>query len=491
MKTAVIYARFSCDKQRDESIEDQLRVCHEYAKREGYRVVKEYPDRAISGRTDARPQFQLMVSEAPISDVVIVYQMERFSRGRYDPSIYKSQLEKKGVRVVSATEYIPETPEGVLIEKLLEGQAAYFSLDLSRKTKRGMEGNAMQAKSNGDCIYGYVVDPITKKYVIHEERSEIVRESFRRYLDGENMTSIARVLAERGVRTYKGNKPGYSFVHRMLNDERYTGVYIWGNYRIEGGMPQIISESDFRGVKRVVRNKDRSKENWDDYALTGKLFCGLCDNPMRGTSGISHTGTKYRYYECPKCDRKLIRVESLEGKVSEAVVNIMSDEDNARKVARMIMEHAGSDNDDTMIKATQQRLRDVKSSQRNILAAIEQGVIPSGAKDRIKELAEQEESITIEIERLKARRVMLDEDDLVRFLSMSSEMDDQKLLLSAFVNKVFMFENYAVVTMNYHDTETELSEVEIALEGSDNIHLVPLTGFEPAAFCSGGRRSIP
>ena len=89
MKTAVIYARFSCDKQREASIDDQVRVCREYAERMGYQIVKVYSDYALSGRTDERPQFQLMIAEAGISDFVIVYMMDRFSRDEYDAPIYK------------------------------------------------------------------------------------------------------------------------------------------------------------------------------------------------------------------------------------------------------------------------------------------------------------------------------------------------------------------------------------------------------------------
>lgn len=113
-KTAVIYARFSCSKQREASIDDQLRECRAWCEREGIEVVREYCDHAVSGRTDERPEFQRMISSAGESDLVVVYMMDRFSRSEFDAPIYKRELQRHGVQLVSALERIPESPEGIL-----------------------------------------------------------------------------------------------------------------------------------------------------------------------------------------------------------------------------------------------------------------------------------------------------------------------------------------------------------------------------------------
>ena len=159
MKTAVIYARFSCDKQREASIDDQVRVCREYAVRMGYEVVKVYADYAITGRTDDRPQFQLMIAEGGISDYVIVYMMDRFSRGKYDPAIYKKALDEKGVRVLSAVEGIPDSPEGIIYEKMLEGMAACESIKNSIRTKNAMTGKALDCLYNGQVRHQRIRGP--------------------------------------------------------------------------------------------------------------------------------------------------------------------------------------------------------------------------------------------------------------------------------------------------------------------------------------------
>ena len=125
MKKAVIYARFSCERQTEQSIEGQLSICYKYAERNGITVVGEYIDRAISGRTDDRPDFQRMLHDSDSAEweYVIVYKGDRFARNRYDSAINKHRLKENGVRVLSATEGIPDTPEGIMLEAVLEGYA--------------------------------------------------------------------------------------------------------------------------------------------------------------------------------------------------------------------------------------------------------------------------------------------------------------------------------------------------------------------------------
>ena len=112
---AVIYARYSSDNQREESIEGQLRECKEYAERNGMNVVATYIDRALSAKTDDRPQFQQMIRDSNTHkfEAVLVWKLDRFSRNRYDSANYKRKLAQNHVRVVSATEPISNTPEAV------------------------------------------------------------------------------------------------------------------------------------------------------------------------------------------------------------------------------------------------------------------------------------------------------------------------------------------------------------------------------------------
>ena len=123
VKTAVIYARYSCDKQTEQSIEGQLRVCEEYAQRNGIVIVDTYIDEAMTGTNDNRPDFQRMIKDSAKRefDYVLVYKLDRFSRNKFEATIHKKTLKDHGVKVLSAMENIPDTPEGIILESLLEG----------------------------------------------------------------------------------------------------------------------------------------------------------------------------------------------------------------------------------------------------------------------------------------------------------------------------------------------------------------------------------
>ena len=174
--TAVIYARYSSDNQREESIEGQIRECTAYAEKNGITIVKHYIDRAISAKTDNRPEFQQMIkdSDKKLFDIVLVWKLDRFARNRYDSARYKTQLKKNGVKLMSATEIISEGPEGIILESVLEGYAEYYSADLSEKVVRGMTENALKGKFTGGAIpFGYIInadhrfeiDPLTAPFV--------------------------------------------------------------------------------------------------------------------------------------------------------------------------------------------------------------------------------------------------------------------------------------------------------------------------------------
>lgn len=139
MQTAVIYARYSCDNQTEQSIEGQLRVCEEYAQRNNILILNTYIDRAMTGTNDNRPDFQKMIKDSNRREwnYVIVYKLDRFSRNKYESTIHKRTLKSNGIKVLSAMENIPDTPEGIILESLLEGMNQYFSAELAQKVSRG------------------------------------------------------------------------------------------------------------------------------------------------------------------------------------------------------------------------------------------------------------------------------------------------------------------------------------------------------------------
>ena len=124
-----LYARFSSDNQRTESIDAQIRAMEAYCQQHSYRIVNTYIDEAKSATSDQRPAFQRMISDSSSHtfDILLVHKLDRFARNRYDSAIYKRELRKNGVTVYSVLENLDSSPESIILESVLEGMSEYYS----------------------------------------------------------------------------------------------------------------------------------------------------------------------------------------------------------------------------------------------------------------------------------------------------------------------------------------------------------------------------
>lgn len=257
MALAAIYARYSSDRQRDESIEDQVRVCRAEAERNGDTVAAVYADHAIFG-TDAehRTEFQRMVAESAEAswEVLYVYKVDRFARNRYDSAVYKARLRKNGVRVVSATERIQDGPDGILLESLLEGMAEYYSANLSENIKRGLEGNALKCHHNGVTVYGYDNQP-DGTVRVNEREAAVVRTIFRMWGDGEPVPVILDALE--GERTRAGKPISSAFVSKVVRNDRYIGTYRFVGHVLPNAVSAIVDLAAWDGARARIRSRTR------------------------------------------------------------------------------------------------------------------------------------------------------------------------------------------------------------------------------------------
>ena len=220
--TAVIYARYSTDSQREESIEGQIRECTAYAEKNGFTVVKHYIDRAISAKTDNRPQFQQMIkdSERGIFDIIIVWKLDRFARNRYDSAA---------------------GPEGIILESVLEGYAEYYSADLSEKVVRGMTENALKGIYNGGTIpFGYMIDE-TRHYQPDPLLAPYVEQTFQKYADGATMTDLRDWLKAHNIKNSMGGEMSYNTIQRMLSNRRYIGELRLRDVVQPNAIPALVS----------------------------------------------------------------------------------------------------------------------------------------------------------------------------------------------------------------------------------------------------------
>ena len=456
---ATIYARFSSARQKEASIEDQLRICRQWCDQRGYKVVAEYCDRAKSGRTDDRPQFQQMIANAGESDIILVYAMDRFSRDRFDAPIYKKRLSDKGVKVVSATEAMPDGPEAMIIEGLYEAMAAMEAAHISQRTRRGMEGNALKCHHNGVHVFGYNCEA-DGTYTVNEGQAAIVREMFSRRLTGEAPNSIARDLAQRGVKSPRGTACSYAMVKSALTNEKYVGVYSWGDTRVEGGMPAIVDRETFMAAQRVISKKVRGEEDWHDFAFAGKGVCLGCGMNLVGTSGHGGSGKRYDYYRCShKCGVKPIRADVMEAAVVKELRTLLSDRETALYIARAVADCISNDETaESRLQMAQASLAEAKQGIANIMRAVEQGMDYRDVADRLAELKAQRDRAESDVELWRERRDEFDPESFADFLQAGDGLTDRKLL-DGFVWQVQLDDELIVAILNYdRDGDKEKSE---------------------------------
>jgi len=379
----IIYARYSSDRQTEQSIEGQIKVCREYAERNGYKVVDEYIDRAISGTSDNRPEFLRMIADSAKRQFagVLVYQLDRFARNRYDSATYKARLKKNGVRVLSARENISDDASGILMEAVLEGMAEYYSVELSQKIKRGMELTAQKCEFTGSGVpLGYKI--VDKKFAINKDEAPIVKRIFEMYLAGKTMADIIRYLNENGVKTSKGNPYNKNSIRRIITNRKYLGIYIYTDIEVPGGIPQIIDNTMFEQAQILMaKNKKapaRAKAIHDHYLLTTKLVCGECKCALTGFSGTSKTSKFYQYYGCVtqrrkgNCNKKAERKMYLENKVVGEIVSALTS-DYIDNISQKIADLSVKEGNIGGVKRLRKLLKENETATANLIKAIESG----------------------------------------------------------------------------------------------------------------------
>ena len=221
--------------------------------------------------------------------MVCVHKLDRFSRDKYDSAMYKQKLKAKGIRVVSVLENLNDSPESVILESVIEGMAQYYSANLAREVAKGQRENGLRAMHNGgDAPLGYDV-AYDKKYIINEEEAQAVKIIFDMYVKGYSYSNIIDELNELGYKTKRGNKFGKNSLHGILNNEKYTGVYVFNKtqrkgingkrnghkqksedeiIRVEGGMPQIIDKE----IQPSTSNDEKRKKSPGAHKANNNIF---------------------------------------------------------------------------------------------------------------------------------------------------------------------------------------------------------------------------
>lgn len=481
MEKAVIYARYSSHSQGEQSIEGQLAEAHKYAEAKGYAVIHEYIDRAMTGRNDNRDDFQKMLSDCSTRafSVILVWKIDRFGRNREEIALNKHRAKKYGVRIEYVAESVPDSPEGVIVEALLEGMAEYYSLQLSQNIRRGYAASSAKCQClGGPYPLGYKADPKTKKFIVNEDEVPAVRMIFESYANGKTCTEICNRLNEMGVKTTLKREFNKNSLRKMLKNEIYIGTYKNKYATVEGGCPAIIDKELFEEVQRQLKKNHSAGAHHRtrvDYILTGKLFCGKCGAQMVGDKGVNAKGFEYHYYSCVNrkrarsCDLKSVPQDWIEDVVLEYIKDILDDDDAMEAILDAVWEFYQEDTkaDDEM-QAIQHEIEDTEKALNNYSRAIEQGLplVPTITK-RISELTASKDELEISLARVAASRgPVLTRDMIQYFLYQFRDTDltnraAQKRLIEVFINAIYIDDDYLTFTFNYGKTQKRIPLSEL------------------------------
>ena len=496
--TAVIYARYSSDNQREESIEGQIRECTAYAEKNGITVVKHYIDRALSAKTDNRPDFQQMIkdSEKRLFDIVLVWKLDRFARNRYDSAHYEYQLERNHVKLVSATEPISDSPAGIMVKSMLTGMAEYYSAELSEKVVRGMTENVLKGKYNGGTIpIGFKVDE-EKFFQVDPLKAPFVVEAFQRYNDGATMKELMNWLNDSGVTTNRNQKFTYNSVQKLLTNKRYIGENHFKDIVMPDSIPAIVDKDLFEEVQQKIKKNSRAPARHkaeDDYLLTTKLFCGMCGAMMFGECGTGRNKVVHHYYKCATakrfktCKKKTVRKEWLEDLVVAETMKLIQDDAVIDAIVAEVMEL--QDQENTTLPLLEKQMREVENGIENMLNAIQAGVLTNSTKSRLEKLEAQQKELEVRIAEEKIARPRLSENQvrfwLTRFRKLNPNVKSHReTLINTFVNAVYLYDEKVLITFNYKDGTKTITFDEIAAKDAPEGNGSDLGCFAPPKMLS-------
>lgn len=476
----VVYARYSSHNQKDTSIEQQVAACHKKAADMGIRLIDSYEDRAVTGKTDKRPNFQRMMKDAAAGkfNCVIAWKSNRMGRNMLEAMLNESRLAEYGVRVIYVEEDYDDSAAGRFALRSMMNVNQFYSESMAEDVLRAMEDNAANCKVNGRLNIGF------KKgddgcFAIDEKNAKIVEEAFVRVAALEPFVNIYNDFNIRGIRTGSGGKWNKSSFSHMLSNERYRGVYLWGNVRVEGGVPRIISDELYYRVQEVLKMKSEAPKGrhrpGGDYILTGKLFCGYCKSPMTGTSGTSKSGAVHYYYICNEkknhtCNKKNARRDEIEFLVASALRNQIMNPDVLNWIADCTIDYNRKKEEANEVQLLKDELKQTQISIKNLLNAMEQGIITESTKGRLIELETLQSHLNMKIKTACADIIPVERDVLLAGLEMFKDGDihDKKYqakLIDTFLKAAYLYDDKIKLVFAFQDinggVDIPISEADI------------------------------
>jgi len=502
--TAVIYARYSSHNQKDASIEQQVEACMKKAGHEKLEVVEVYADRAKSGKTDKRPNFQKMMQDAGTGKFryVIAWKSNRMGRNMLQAMVNAEILREHGIKCLYVEEDFADTAAGRFALRNMMSVNQFYSENMAEDIQRGMRDNAKQCKATGSPPFGYKITA-DKRLEIDEAAAKVVREVYEKVAAGTRIIDIVRSLNERGIKTRRGFEWNKSSFNKMLHNERYRGVYLFNDIRIEGGLPRIVSDELYFKVQEAIRMKPnprcmgRRTAN-GVYLLTGKLFCGKCLGPMRGESGRSKNGKLHYYYGCHNkrtkhtCDKANVQRDFIEEIVAKAIYEYCLRDDIIELIADNTVEYNMKKLKESNVGTLEEKLNDINKRLGNFLLAIEVTGPTKAMSQHLAELEAEQMRLNLKLSDAKANVVSCSREQLVAGMRIfrKGNIKNKKFqaeLFETFLRAVYLYDDKYKLIFTFVGENNTLEIPIVEMLDSNALEAV----YEEQADCSYKVASAP
>lgn len=475
----VFYGRYSSHSQTEQSIEGQLHVCEQYAEQNGLEIVHQYVDRAYSGTSDNRPQFQQMISDSETGafEGILVYKLDRFSRSRYDSAIYKKKLRDKGIRIFSAMEAITDTPEGIIMEALVEGMDEYYSAELARKMHRGLTESFKKGRFiNTKTPFGYCITA-DRRLIPDKNTAPVVQEIFRQYAEGKRFRDIIQWLDAKGIRNNAGKQWKFYNLTYLLHNRLYKGEYTRSD--MDGAVmpcPALVTEEMFAAVQNKLAeraHRHREHRTGFDYILTSRLYCANCGSRMYGTS-VRRNEKTFHYYKCGNCKgQPFPPALMLHERVLNAVREYLTEEKLDEIASAAFNAYTQTPEIPDTYAVAKKELAEVNQKLDNAINAVLSGFASDSLKMVMQELENRKTELTAVLENTSPAPPRLTFEHFrfaLQVLIEKANCEEVHQLLDAIVNRVVIKNEVAIICINLTDEGNEPPLEQFSVELGQQQH---------------------
>ena len=415
MQRAVIYARYSSDKQTEDSIEAQLRACREYASNKQYQIIDTYIDEAVSGKTANRTQYQKLLRDCEKGkfEIILIHKYDRIARNLLEHVTLEQKLKAKNILLIATAQDFGLSNEAKIMRSLVWSMSEYYNDNLAQETKKGLKETALKGLHTGGCPpFGY--DVVNQKYVINDFEAIFVRKIFDCASKRIGFVDIIKEMEDCGVKGKRGKPIKYPQIYEMLRNEKYTGTFIYSPseeknrssrrskpnaIRIENAIPQIISKEQFQEVQKIM--SERKQTGKTKYLCSGLVYC-RCGAKMHAVKS-KRKGHEYLYYNCSKhCGAPVVHMEIVDNAAKDYLHELLTKE-NQEEISRALQLYQiyTDDTEKDFMKTINKKVREKEKRYNNLMDTLASGAVNQTV---IADITNEMETLKSEIESLKCRK---------------------------------------------------------------------------------------